>query len=90
MTLDLFAVLLGGAVALLPVFAKDVLDVGPTGLGILLIDHDMALVLGICDDVYVLDLGREIAHGDPATIRADRAVTAAYLGSAHDHVPEAI
>lgn len=34
-SLDLFAVLLGGAVALLPIFAKDVLDVGPTGLGIL-------------------------------------------------------
>jgi MFS family permease len=35
MTLDLFAVLLGGAVALLPIYARDVLDVGPTGLGVL-------------------------------------------------------
>jgi MFS family permease len=35
MTLDLFAVLLGGAVALLPVYARDILDVGPTGLGVL-------------------------------------------------------
>jgi MFS family permease len=35
MTLDLFAVLLGGAIALLPVYAKDILDVGPTGLGVL-------------------------------------------------------
>ena len=34
-SLDLFAVLFGGAVALLPVFAKDVLDVGPAGLGVL-------------------------------------------------------
>jgi hypothetical protein len=34
-TLDLFAVLLGGAVALMPVYAKDILDVGPTGLGLL-------------------------------------------------------
>src|SRR5258705_3379660 len=35
LTLDLFAVLLGGAMALLPIFAKDVFEVGPTGLGIL-------------------------------------------------------
>src|SRR4029077_20233287 len=34
-SLDLFAVLLGGAVALLPIFAKDILEVGPTGLGLL-------------------------------------------------------
>ena len=46
-SLDLFAVLLGGAVALLPIFAKDILEVGPTGLGsILRPDIELSLVKG--------------------------------------------
>lgn len=54
-----------------------------SGITILLIDHDMHLVLNLCDDIYVLDFGSVIAHGRPAEVRADRRVADAYLGSTH-------
>jgi branched-chain amino acid transport system ATP-binding protein len=50
------------------------------GLGVLLVDHDMGLVLGICDYIYVLQFGQLIAQGSPAAIRSNAAVVAAYLG----------
>jgi sulfate-transporting ATPase len=59
-------------------------SISATGTGVLLVDHDVALVLGICDHIYVLDFGTVIAEGDPSAIRSDPAVAAAYLGTMHD------
>jgi len=50
------------------------------GVAALLIDHDMELVLSVCDYIYVLDFGKVIAEGTPAQITANEQVTAAYLG----------
>src|SRR5438067_2781028 len=58
-------------------------DVRATGTTILLIDHDMSLVLGLCDLIHVMDFGRLIASGSPSDVRADRGVTEAYLGTTH-------
>ncbi|NCF10890.1 MAG: ATP-binding cassette domain-containing protein [Gammaproteobacteria bacterium] len=54
------------------------------GIGLLLIEHDMSVVMGISDHIVVLDYGRKISDGTPEFIRNDPAVIRAYLGEEGD------
>lgn len=55
-------------------------DLAAEGMGILMVEHDMDLVMSVCDTIRVLDFGEVIAVGDPAAIRRDPRVQKAYLG----------
>ena len=55
------------------------------GAGVLLIDHNMALIMEVCDRIQVLDHGRTLAEGTPTEIRANLDVAAAYLGESAVH-----
>jgi energy-coupling factor transporter ATP-binding protein EcfA2 len=57
-------------------------------MGVLLVDHDMNLVLEVCDRLYVLDFGRLIASGPPTEISSNPAVIRAYLGGGNGADPE--
>lgn len=59
------------------------------GMGVLIIEHDVALMMNLCDHICVLNFGQEICNGPPAEVRKSQAVIDAYLGTDddEDHVP---
>jgi branched-chain amino acid transport system ATP-binding protein len=61
-------------------FAGLLRSLAADGTAVVLVEHDVGLVMGVCQQVYVLDLGKIIAFGPPGVIRDDEAVLAAYLG----------
>ena len=72
-----------------PRFAEAISTVREQGAGVLLVDHNIALVLEVCERIHVLDQGTTLAEGTPREIRSDLGVAAAYLGeSAAAEEPE--
>lgn len=59
-------------------------ELADEGAAILMVEHDMDLVMGVCDEIHVLDFGEIIASGAPADIRTDGRVQRAYLGYSED------
>jgi branched-chain amino acid transport system ATP-binding protein len=64
----------------IPQFATAVSMIRGRGAGVLLVDHNVALVLEVCERIHVLDQGKTLAEGTPQEIRAHLGVAAAYLG----------
>jgi len=65
-------------------FGSLLLRLAQEGLGILLVEHDVELVMRVCERIFVLDYGRIIAQGSAKEIQRNEAVKAAYLGTADD------
>lgn len=68
----------------IPRFAEAINAIRDRGAGVLLVDHNVALVLEVCERIHVLDQGTMLAEGTPQEIRADLGVAAAYLGESVD------
>ena len=62
-------------------FGRLLADLAADGLGVLMVEHDMELVMKVCTRIHVLDFGKKIAEGTPDEIRQDPQVQAAYLGT---------
>ena len=62
------------------------IDLAGEGMAILLVEHDVELVMRVCQHIYVLDFGKLIAEGSPAQIQANEAVQAAYLGAENEEI----
>jgi branched-chain amino acid transport system ATP-binding protein len=63
-------------------------ELAEEGLGILMVEHDMDLVMKVCTRIHVLDFGVKIAEGTPQEIRSDPRVQAAYLGADEEAAPD--
>jgi branched-chain amino acid transport system ATP-binding protein len=61
-------------------FGRLLLDLAGDGLGVLLVEHDIDLVMSVCSRIHVLDFGSILAVGSPREVQADERVRAAYLG----------
>jgi branched-chain amino acid transport system ATP-binding protein len=62
-------------------FGKLLRELAASGVAVLLVEHDVDLVMHVCDYLHVLDFGRIIGQGTPAEVRADPVVQHAYLGA---------
>jgi branched-chain amino acid transport system ATP-binding protein len=61
-----------------------IIDLHKEGKTFLVIEHDMKFVMGICENVFVLDFGEKISEGPPGVIQKDENVVKAYLGTTYD------
>ena len=62
-------------------FGNLLVRLADSGLGVLMVEHDMDLVMRVCERIHVLDFGKKIAEGTPEEVRSDPMVQAAYLGN---------
>ena len=62
------------------------IDLAAEGMAILLVEHDVELVMRVCEDIFVLDFGKLIAQGSPSEIQQNAAVQAAYLGAENEEL----